>query len=60
MPHHDHTRFPYPGKPAVKQNELRLRIRFDQIDEQHRVRSLDARLSGVNLERQLVLRAQLD
>src|SRR6185369_17635091 len=60
MSHHDHTRFAYPGKPAVEQNELRLRIRFNQIDKQHRVRSLNAGLSGVNLEGQVVLRAQLD
>ena len=43
----------------MKQNELRPRIGSDEIDQQHRIRALDAGVAGMNLKRQVVFRAQL-
>ena len=60
MPHQDHARLADPRESAVEQDELGLGVRLDQVDQEHRVGSLDARLAGVDLKRQVVAGAQLD
>ena len=44
----------------MKQDELRLGICLDQVNQEHWVGALDPRLAGVNLERELVAGTQFD
>ncbi len=54
----DSTGLAHPREAAVEEDEFGLRIGGEQIDEQHRIRALDARVAGVDLERKIDLCAQ--